>query len=212
MIFGVVPAAGRGSRMGRPKLSLPLGDRTVLEHVVAALRQGGVDETLVIVGPHDPELAPLATAAGAHVLALAEPTADMRATVEHGLRWLEDRFHPRPDDAWLLAPADHPALDTAVVWRLCEAYAALPSCSIVVPVHEGRRGHPTLIAWRHVAGIRAYPSGKGINDYLRSQQEQVLEVPTASAAVLCDLDTQEDYERLRQSWRPRGGVGEGLAP
>ncbi len=34
MIFAVVPAAGRASRMGRPKLSLPLGGRTVLEHVV----------------------------------------------------------------------------------------------------------------------------------------------------------------------------------
>ncbi len=53
MIFAVVPAAGRSSRMGRPKLSLPLGGRTVLEHVVIALRQGGVDEVLVVVGPHD---------------------------------------------------------------------------------------------------------------------------------------------------------------
>jgi molybdenum cofactor cytidylyltransferase len=201
MIFAVVPAAGRGSRMGRPKLSLPLGGRTVLEHVVAALRQGGVDETLVVVGPHDPELAPLATAAGAHVLALGEPTADMRATVEHGLRWLEDRFHPRPDDAWLLAPADHPALDAAVVRRLCEAYAARPPRSIVVPVHGGRRGHPTLIAWRKVAGVLAHARGKGINDFLRSQEEQIMEILLPSAAVLRDLDTPEDYERLRREFR-----------
>ena len=198
MIFAVVPAAGRGARMGRPKLSLPLGERTVLEHVVAALRQGGADEVLVIVGPHDPELAPPARAAGAHVLALPEATADMRATVEHGLRWLEDHFHARPDDAWLLAPADHPALDADVVRRLCAAYEAWSSHSIVVPVHEGRRGHPTLIAWRHVAGILAHPSGKGINDYLRLQQEQILEVSVPSAAVLWDLDTPEDYERLRR--------------
>ena len=198
MIFAVVPAAGLGSRMGRPKLSLPLGGRTVLEHVVAALRQGGVDEVLVVVGPHDPALAPLAEAAGASVLALPEATADMRATVEQGLRWLEERFHPRPDDAWLLAPADHPMLDADVVRRLCAAYAVRPSRSIMVPVHEGRRGHPTLIAWRHVSGIRAHPSGKGINDYLRSRQEQILEVRAPGAAVLWDLDTPEDYERLRR--------------
>ncbi len=201
MIFAVVAAAGRGSRMGRPKLSLPLGGRTVLEHVVAALRQGGVDEVLAVVGPHDPALAPAAEAAGASVLTLAEPTPDMRTTVELGLRWLESRFHPRPDDAWLLVPADHPALDADVVRRLCEAYAAQPSRSIVVPVHGGRRGHPTLIAWRHVAGVLAHPGGKGINDYLRSQQEQILELPAPSAAVLWDLDTPEDYERLRREGR-----------
>ena len=73
--------------------------------------------------------------------------------------------------------------------------------SIVVPALGGRRGHPTLIAWWHVAGVLAHPGGKGINDYLRSQQEQILELPAPSAAVLWDLDTPEDYERWRREGR-----------
>jgi molybdenum cofactor cytidylyltransferase len=196
MIFAVVPAAGLSSRMGRPKLSLSLGGRTVLERVVAALRKGGVDEVLAVIGPTDVRLTALAEAAGASVLRLSEATADMRATVEEGLHLLEERFHPRPDDAWLLAPADHPMLDSEVVRRLLAAYAARPSQSIMVPEHEGRRGHPTLIAWRHVSDIRAHPSGKGINDYLRSQEGQIMEVPAPSAAVLWDLDAPDDYERF----------------
>src|SRR5688500_10216452 len=95
--------------MGRPKLSLPLGDGTVLGHLVAALRSGGADRVVVVVGPHVPELASIAEAAGADVLPLAEPTADMRATVEHGLRWAAENLDP-PPDGWLLAPADHPAV------------------------------------------------------------------------------------------------------
>ena len=39
MIFALIPAAGKSTRMGRPKLALPLGEKTVLEHVIAALRQ-----------------------------------------------------------------------------------------------------------------------------------------------------------------------------
>src|SRR5438270_11455328 len=109
MTFAVVPAAGRSTRMGRPKLSLPLAGSTVIQMVVAALRSGGADPVLVVVAPHTPELAELAEAAGAVVCRLPEATADMRATVMHGLDWLEERFHPRPDDDWLLAPADHPA-------------------------------------------------------------------------------------------------------
>ncbi len=196
MIFAVIPAAGLSTRMGRPKLSLPLGGRTVLELVVAALRQPGVDEVLVVVGPTDSELAALAEKAGASVLRLAEATVDMRATVERGLNLLEERFHPHPDDAWLLAPADHPTLDADVVRRLIAAHVARSSQSIIVPIHDGRRGHPTLIAWRHVSGIRSHPGGKGINDYLRSQQEQIMEVPAPSPAVLWDMDTPEDYERF----------------
>ena len=200
MTFAVIPAAGKSVRMGRPKLALPLGERTVLGHVVAALRAADVEHVLVVVGPHVSELAPLAERAGAHVLQLADETPEMRATVEAGLRWLEERYHPRPDDRWLLVPADHPALDAVVVRQLCVARATHPNCSVVVQTFEGRRGHPTLISWKHVEGIRAHPAGQGLNRYLRLHQGETLELPVTSADVLCDLDTPEDYERLRRRW------------
>lgn len=195
MIAGLIPAAGHSTRMGRPKLSLPLGDRTVLEHVVAALRSGGAGRVVVVIGPHVPELVPLAEVAGAEVCRLAEPTQDMRATVEHGLRWFEGRDPPA---ALLLSPADHPTLDPAVVRELCDTFRADPANSILIPVHAGRRGHPALVAWRHVAGIRTLPPDRGINAYFRDHVGEVMELPVASTGVLCDLDTPEDYERLQR--------------
>jgi molybdenum cofactor cytidylyltransferase len=197
--FAVLPAAGKSTRMGRPKLALPLGERSVLERVVDAVRRGGVEAVVVVIGPHVPELVPLAEAAGAHALLLPEETAEMRATVEHGLRWLEDHFCPSPADRWLLLPADHPTLDAELVRRLLEARASAAGRSIVIPTFAGRRGHPAVIDWKHVAGIRALPSGQGLNRYLRQQEGETLEVPVESAAVLCDLDTPEDYERLLRS-------------
>jgi molybdenum cofactor cytidylyltransferase len=200
MTFAVIPAAGKSERMGRPKLALPLGERTVLERVIDSLRAAGVEQVLVVVGPHVLQLAPLAQSAGAHVLQLAEETPDMRATVEAGLRWLEGRFRPRPDDGWLLVPADHPTLDPLVIRRLLQERAAVRDRSVIVPTHAGRRGHPTLIDWKHVAGMRALPAGSGLNVYLRQQAAETLELPVDSPDVLCDLDTPEDYERLRQTF------------
>jgi molybdenum cofactor cytidylyltransferase len=201
MMFALVPAAGKSTRMGRAKLALPLGERTVLEHVIAALRSGGAEHVLVVLGPHVSELAPLAESAGASVLVLSEETADMRATVEAGLRWLEERFAPRPETAWLLAPADHPTLDPDVVRQLLAARAAHPEASIFIPTFGSERGHPALIAWKHVAAMRGLPGGQGLNVYLRQQTRETLEVPVGTDAVLCDLDTPEDYERLRRKWR-----------
>jgi molybdenum cofactor cytidylyltransferase len=201
--FGLIPAAGKSVRMGTPKLALPLGGRSVLQRVLAAVRAGGVAETLVVLGPHVAELAPQARAEGAHVLVLPEATPDMRATVEHGLRWLEEHCRPAAEDGWLLLPADHPALDPTVVPRLLEARAATAR-SIVLPTCGGKRGHPALIDWRHAAAVRGLPPGQGLNVYFRQQKEQTLEVAVESADVLCDLDTPEDYARLQETWRERG--------
>lgn len=196
-VFAVVPAAGFSQRMGRPKLSLPWNDGTVLEGVVGTLRSAGIERVLVVIGPHVPELGPLAERAGALVLRLAGPTVDMRATVVQGLSWLEQTFHPSDEDAWLLVPADHPALDAELVRRLLAAGQG--GQSIVVPTFAGRRGHPTLVGWRHVAGLRAFPVEQGLNSYLRRFPEQTVEVAVSTDAILRDLDTPEDYERLAKN-------------
>ena len=191
--FGLIPAAGKSTRMGRPKLTLPLAGRTILEHVIRAVREAGVEETLVVVGPHIPELVPLAQSAGAHVFLLSEETPDMRATVLLGLSWLEERFHPGPDESWLLLPADHPTLDAGVIRQLLEARRENGHASLFVPTYQGRRGHPALLAWSHVAALRDFPERQGLNVYLRQHAAETLEVPVANADVLCDLDTPEDY-------------------
>ncbi|NOX88594.1 MAG: NTP transferase domain-containing protein [Calditrichaeota bacterium] len=48
----VIVAAGRGSRLmnHRPKTLLPLGDSTILEHILRNLNQAGVDEFVIVVG------------------------------------------------------------------------------------------------------------------------------------------------------------------
>jgi molybdenum cofactor cytidylyltransferase len=124
----------------------------------------------------------------------------MRATVERGLGWLEERFSPRPDDAWLLVPADHPALAPSVIRDLEQARQTHPEHSIFVPTFHGRRGHPLALTWQHVGGIRAHAAGEGLNTYVRKHSAEVLEVPVASEAILWDLDTPEDYEQLRLRW------------
>jgi molybdenum cofactor cytidylyltransferase len=182
--------------MGRPKLALPLGGRTVLEHVLAALRDAEVERILVVVGPHVAELGPIAAAAGAWLQKLAAATPDMRATVEAGLRWMEEHWHPSADDDWLLVPADHPALNSHVVRLLAAARKLNPGHSIFVPTHGAKRGHPTLLAWKHVAGVRAHPVGEGLNTYIRGQARETLEIPVEDPTILLDLDTPADYERL----------------
>jgi molybdenum cofactor cytidylyltransferase len=113
---------------------------------------------------------------------------------------LEQRFQPCPEATWLLVPGDHPALDASVVPQLETAYATQSRFSIAIPTYKGRRGHPTLFSWKHVAALRAYPAELRLNTYVRQHAAETLEVPVDSAGVLWDMDTPEDYELLQQNW------------
>jgi molybdenum cofactor cytidylyltransferase len=202
MLFALIPAAGQSSRMGRPKLALPLAGTTVLELVISTLRQAGAERVFVVLGPHGAELATRAEAAGADVLVLSSPTADMRATLDLGLRWVEEKLQPQPNDVWLLVPADHPVLDAETVRFIVKEFGEQNTRSIAIPTFEGRRGHPAVIAWKRVAGLHAFPPGLGLNAYLRELTDETLEVPVSSDSILIDLDTPEDYERLQTRISP----------
>jgi molybdenum cofactor cytidylyltransferase len=183
--------------MGRPKLLLPLPGGTVLSRVVAAIRATPVTDVLVVVGPQAADVAGAAAQAGASVLRLEEQTPDMRATCERGLDWLDERHQPEPEDALLVVPADHPTLDVEVIRALLDVAVHDRAASIVVPAYQGRRGHPVLIRWRHAAELRALPADEGWNRFIRRQLHSTRAVDWASAEVLRDLDTPEDYRRLQ---------------
>ena len=199
MIAGLIPAAGHSRRMGQPKLALPVAGKTVLEHVITALHDAGVNPVLAVLGPHVAELADKARDAGASVLLLPWPTADMRATIERGLDWLEETLAPGEDDWWLLVPGDHPTLEVGIIREMIDAGVSAKGSSILVPTYDGRRGHPVLIGWGHVEGLRAHPTTEGVNSYLRGQGAATREVPVSHSSVVEDLDTPEDYERLLRS-------------
>jgi len=200
MPFALIPAAGKSRRMGRPKITLPLGERTVLEHVISALQKAGIEHILVVLGAHVAHMSDLLHRAGARVLVPAEETHTMRATVEQGLTWLENRFHPKPSDSWFLVPADYPILEPAIVRKLVRKRQSNRHYSIFIPTYEGRRGHPALIGWKHVPLIRSSPSDIGLNVYLQRHKKKTLEVPVDSPTILWDLDTPEDYQRILAAW------------
>jgi molybdenum cofactor cytidylyltransferase len=199
--FALIPAAGLSRRMGRPKLLLPLGDRTILAHVIDTLRAAHVAEVLVVLAPGDEALQEIAVGANANVLRLDLPTPDMRATCLRGLDWLEQRQQPERDDGFLLAPADHPTMRSDVVSALISAAPQHPDTLVIVPAYQGQRGHPVWVRWRCVPEIRALPEGAGLNRFIRAQAARTHELDWADPEVLRDLDTPEDYERLLRDWR-----------
>lgn len=191
--YAVIPAAGRSHRMGEPKLLLPWGDRTLLEHTLAAWMASEVTSVVLVAHPQDLAIHDLARRSGADVVAPTDPPDDMQQSLAVGLGSIAKRLAPQPEDVWLTAPADMPFLSAELIDALLDA-ARQCDAPIVAPRVAGRRGHPVLLRWPLAEELRQLAPGSGLHALTR--RHEVREIDWPDARILEDLDTPEDY-RLR---------------
>lgn len=197
--FAVIPAAGLSQRMGQPKLLLPWGRSTMIEHVLGVWRESRVGHMVVVVHPLDAQLADVCAACGAQVVQPAIAPSEMKASVRVALEYVA-RSEPRPTDAWLLAPADIPGLTVGTINALLDAYEAsldkrVDPPRIWAPRCGTRRGHPVLFPWSLTAEVGQLAANEGVNVLLSRYPIEFVEAGQDS--ILEDMDTPEDYERLR---------------
>jgi molybdenum cofactor cytidylyltransferase len=192
MICAIVLAAGRSTRMGAQKLLLPFGRSTVLGEVVHALSVPEVSRTFVVTGTGGAVAGALA---GRDVSVVTNPDAEseMLDSVRCGLRAL-----PQNCDAVLVTPGDLPRLTPDLVRTLISAFRESGK-GIVVPVFAGRRGHPLLFSTRYAAEVLMQYDDVGLRGLPRAHADDVLELSVTDDAVLNDVDSPTDYERLRDS-------------
>ena len=70
---------------------------------------------------------------------------------------------------------------------------------IIVPVFEGRRGHPVLFASTILQEILALTPMQGANIVVRKDPSRIVEVSVNSPGILLDIDTPEDFRNLTES-------------
>ncbi len=197
--FAIIPAAGRSQRMGQPKLLLPWRNSTIIEHVLAAWRASQVSRVLMVVHSADQQLADIGRNGGAIVIQPEIPPREMKVSVHLALEYLKEHFQPRTNDAWLVAPADLPGIRTDTIDRVISAYAASLGTTtlamhIWAPNRAGRRGHPVLFPWSLADQVERLATDEGINALLSRSPVESVDVESLGDD---DLDTPEDYERLR---------------
>lgn len=192
--FAIVPAAGRSLRMGRPKLLLPWRRTTVIQHVLAAWTASRIERVVVIVHPEDDDLASLCRNSGVDVVVPARAPPEMKVSIEHGLRYVEQTYGPAANDVWLLAPADIPGIGTSTIDQLLASHQDRRP-AIAVPTQNGRRGHPVLFPWPLAREVSELADDEGVNVLLR--RHPVHEIACSEAGGLDDLDTPDDYRRLQ---------------
>ena len=186
-IGAVILAAGAGTRMGGVAKALikTRGDRTFLQNILARAREAGLDDAIVVVGaPHGDEVAAHARELAARVVVNPDPSRGMASSVALGFAALGDL-----DAAWLW-PVDHPDVEVATLRTLLTALAHYDGAR---PVHDGRGGHPPLIAEKLFRKLAACAATEGGARTVLAAAD-VIDVNVPDPGCVRDVDTQIDLE------------------
>jgi molybdenum cofactor cytidylyltransferase len=185
MVSAVVLAAGASSRMGTPKLLLPLGDEPIVRRTVRQVCDSGFDDVLVVSGDQNADI--VAALAGLPVrhAVNADFATGMGSSFRTGVTHVGDA------EAAMFVLADQPFV-TAAEYR-----AILAAWQRDAPLIVGSR-FGEVTAPPHLFARSLFPEltvlVHGARPILQRHAAR-MHVMHFAADLLMDIDTPEDYER-----------------
>jgi molybdenum cofactor cytidylyltransferase len=175
-----VLAAGQGSRFGEPKAQAKLasGER-FLDAVVRVATESELRPVLAVVPTGIEVPAP------ARAIVNPNPRSEQAASLRLALAGLAND----PAEAVVVWPVDHPFVHVLSVRALMDAFKRTRA-PIVLPVYEGRRGHPVLFA--RTVWLELMTATGGARTVVHAHAADVVEVPVPDHGVTRDIDTRSD--------------------
>ncbi|MGA8259187.1 MAG: nucleotidyltransferase family protein [Arenicellales bacterium] len=193
-VSAVVLAAGESRRMGdRNKLTLPLGGESVLRRTVRSVLASEVREVIVVLGHQADALRPLIEDLDVGIVLNEHYREGQMTSVHAGLAALTGAC-----DGVMICLGDQPLMTAVDFDALIRAFQARTDGSILVPVHQGRRGNPVIIATAHQREILKGDRNLGCRKLIEKNPHLVIAVDIGTDHVVVDLDTPDGYSAVRQ--------------
>lgn len=186
-IWAIILAAGESKRMGSPKMLLPFGGSTMLENVISNVRASFVNKIMVVLGSDKEQVAALIEGSSVKHCVNDNYKNSMLSSVKCGIRNL-----PRNLSAVLIFQGDQPLITTQTINKVIKAYQTSGK-EIIIPVFEGKRGHPLMVGKKLREEIETMESDQGLRALSARYPEEVFEIETDDPGILKDFDTYDEY-------------------
>lgn len=191
-IAGIILAAGQSSRMGRTKQLLPWQGTTVLDAVLEQARRSILDELILVLGSAAGRIQHEVNIQGMRVIENPDSIHGQSTSLQAGLSALPDAVQ-----AAVFLLGDQPLVRSGVIDRIVETYKG-SKAAIVLPVYQGQRGNPVLIDRSLFPRLMQLEGDTGARAVFAENASSICEMPVREEGVCQDIDTWEDYLRLRE--------------
>lgn len=190
---GLVLSAGASSRMGRDKALLPWRNGTFLSTAIRAL-QPATELVIVVAGANAPDLQPIVDAYAAFLVVNPDPQKGQFSSLQVGLQEVLNRGR----DAAIITLVDRPAADVETVQQIKAAFLSCDERTwAAVPEFGGKHGHPYVIGREMMEAFLRAPVNSSARDVEHANQASISYVPVNDPLVAANVDTPEEFEKLR---------------
>ncbi|HVL23313.1 MAG TPA: nucleotidyltransferase family protein [Thermomicrobiales bacterium] len=193
-IAGIVLAAGLSRRLGRPKQLLELDGRPLVAHVVARAALSSLDEVLVVTGAHAGAIADALEGFRVRIVHNDRYEAGQGTSLAAGIAALAEDV-----DAAVILLADQPAVLTSAI-DLAIGARRVTRSPIVMARYGEQRGHPVLFGRELFPELLQLDGDAGGREIIRAHQADVVLVDGGACAPPADVDTEDAWVALRESW------------
>ncbi len=192
-LAAAILAAGESRRMGRPKALVPFGGRTFVEHLLGATNHPRVGILRVVLGANAETIQSELKLNPETVVVNHDWEQGQLSSIQCAIRCL-----PAEETSGLLVcPVDHPLITLRLVSRLIAEFDTDRKL-IVLPTHQGRRGHPVIFHASLYSELLAASPEVGARQVVWAHPDAIAEIETDEAGVILNLN---DPETMRKALR-----------
>lgn len=187
-VAGLMLAAGFSRRFGSDKRLYPLSPKQTLLAASLATPLSVLPELWLVLRADD-DLSALGVPPALHVVRNPAAQQGMGTSLACGMQTLAACSQA---DAVAILLGDMPWVRVETLQTLCAQ--AAPG-SIVLPVYQGRRGHPVIFGRQFWPPLQALDGDAGARAVLLANAPYVVEIEVDDAGVLRDVDTEQALTR-----------------
>jgi len=190
MISVIVLAAGESTRMGFPKLLLPIKGKSLLQHVIDNALQSKVGEVIVVLGAEATKLRREIKQSQVQIIENASYKEGLSTSLKAGLQAVSPQAQ-----AVLILLGDQPLISHDIIDALIDKYEESGSI-MVAPVYKGKRGNPVLFDSSLIPELSRVTGDKGGREIIEKHPAQLATVDFESTITGTDIDSWEDYREV----------------